>query len=94
MTTKKWQIQMPDKEKVKALETALDIPAITAKILVARGFEEPSAAQGFLNMDETVVHDPFLLHGMDVAVARIKQSIESNEKILIYADYDAGATRF
>lgn len=89
MTTKKWQIQMPDKEKVKALETALDIPAITAKILVARGFEEPSAAQEFLNMDETVVHDPFLLHGMDVAVARIKQSIESNEKILIYADYDA-----
>lgn len=85
---------MPDEEKVKALEAALDIPAITAKILVARGFDEPTTAKNFLNMDETVVHDPFLLHGMALAVERIKKSIESNEKILIYADYDAGATRF
>ena len=32
--------------------------------------------------------DPFTLHDMDKAIARIKQAIEAQEKILIYGDYD------
>lgn len=94
MTIKKWLIQSPDEEKVKELEKVLDIPSIAAKILVARGFENPAAAKQFINIDESFVHDPFLLHGMDLAVERIKKAIEANEKILVYGDYDAGATRF
>lgn len=32
--------------------------------------------------------DPFTLHDMDKAIARIKQAIEAQERILIYGDYD------
>lgn len=94
MTMKKWQIQQPDEQKVQAIESALNIPTIAAKILVARGFDEPQTAQDFLHVDESNVHDPFLMNGMKDAVDRIKQAIDAQEKILIYADYDAGATRF
>lgn len=94
MTMKKWLINSPDEQKVKELEKTLAIPTIAAKILVARGFEDAATANEFLNMDESIVHDPFLLHGMKLAVERITKAIESNEKILVYGDYDAGATCF
>lgn len=32
--------------------------------------------------------DPFTLHDMDGAIARIKQAIETQDRILIYGDYD------
>ena len=32
--------------------------------------------------------DPFTLHDMDKAIARIKQAVEAQERILIYGDYD------
>jgi single-stranded-DNA-specific exonuclease len=38
------------------------------------------------------LHDPFLMKGMDLAIARIKQAIEFNQKIVIYGDYDVDGT--
>jgi single-stranded-DNA-specific exonuclease len=34
------------------------------------------------------IANPFLLSGMERAVARILQAIKSEEKIIIFADYD------
>ncbi len=42
----------------------------------------------FLNPLYDARHDPFLLKGMDVAVARILLAIEKGEKICIWHDYD------
>lgn len=89
MTEKRWMIENPDELKVKQLMNELNINAISAKILVARGFGEVEEARAFLQVKETCVHDPFLLNGMSEAVARINNAIEQGEEILIYGDYDA-----
>lgn len=35
------------------------------------------------------ISDPFLLSGMDRAVSRILEAVENDEKVIIFADYDA-----
>lgn len=86
---KKWVIQRPNEQHVEHLQKQLKLSPIAAKILVARGCQTVEQAQKILSMDEQAIHDPFLLHNMDKAVARIEQALEAGEKILIYGDYDA-----
>ncbi|MDM5351904.1 single-stranded-DNA-specific exonuclease RecJ [Lysinibacillus sphaericus] len=89
LSKKRWQVERPDVELVKALQNDLQLSAIAAKILAARGCETTADAESLLNMTEANVHDPFLMHGMAEAVARIEQALDNGEKILVYGDYDA-----
>lgn len=91
---KRWQVERPDEQLVQQLQNDLQLSALAAKILVARGCETSAHAESLLNMTEATLHDPFLMHGMTEAVARIEQALDNGEKILVYGDYDAGATRF
>jgi len=59
-----------------------------ATILFHRGIADHSAAMHFLAGD-TVLADPFLMHGMTKAVPRIRQAIRKNEQIVVYGDFDA-----
>lgn len=86
---KKWVVQKPNEELVKQLQTELGISSIASKILISRGVERASDAHSILNMDDSNLHDPFLLQGMSDAVERINKAIENNENICIYGDYDA-----
>ncbi|MFJ8262283.1 single-stranded-DNA-specific exonuclease RecJ [Rummeliibacillus sp. NPDC094406] len=88
-TEKRWRINRPDEQLVKELQDGLKISSITAKILVARGFNTVEAARDFLTIDENAIHDPFELHGMKEAVELINKTIQDKEKILVYGDYDA-----
>jgi single-stranded-DNA-specific exonuclease len=54
-------------------------------ILKNRGISDPDR---FFSMGEESLYDPFLLSGMERAVSRVIQAIASQEKILIYGDYD------
>lgn len=65
---KRWQVERPDAQLVQALQNDLQISAIAAKILAARGCETSAAAESLLNMTEVNIHDPFLMHGMAEAV--------------------------
>ncbi len=40
-----------------------------------------------MHPDISRLHDPFALHDMDKAVARILEAIEQDQKITIYGDY-------
>ncbi|MCY9547395.1 single-stranded-DNA-specific exonuclease RecJ [Lysinibacillus xylanilyticus] len=89
LSKKRWQVERPDAKLVQTLQNDLQLSAIAAKILAARGCETTTDAESLLNMTEASIHDPFLMHGMAEAVARIEQALEKGEKILVYGDYDA-----
>jgi len=58
-------------------------------LLTKRGVETEADVAAFLHPDyELHTHSPFLLQGMDRAVARVLQAIEKNERIAVYADFD------
>ena len=89
-----WRIHTPDETAVTAVAREPGLSTLAAKILVTRGLDTPQKATEFLRVDDAVVHDPFLLHDMEGAVARIRRAIDEQQHIVVYGDYDAGATRF
>jgi single-stranded-DNA-specific exonuclease len=76
----------------EALHNSLGVPPIVARILAGRGFTSAAAARAYLEGGWGELHDPFLLSGMQAAVARIRQALASKEKILLYGDYDVDGT--
>lgn len=63
---------------------------LVQELLYFRGIENLDEAERFLNPNyETHIHDPYLLKDMDKAVERIISTIQKEEKIAIYSDYDA-----
>jgi single-stranded-DNA-specific exonuclease len=65
---------------------------VIAELLLARGVDSPEAAKHFLNPQIGHLSDPFLMRGMDLAVARIELALERGETILLYGDYDVDGT--
>ncbi|XMO88018.1 single-stranded-DNA-specific exonuclease RecJ [Algibacter sp. AS12] len=89
----RWTLKTePPKEKVEALQEALQVDAITAKLLVHRGVDNYEDAKRFFRPSLEDLHDPFLMKDMDRAVARIEKAIANKENILVYGDYDVDGT--
>jgi single-stranded-DNA-specific exonuclease len=86
----RWQLPSHPGQPIQHLAHTLNIGLPAARVLYNRGYHEPSAAQNFLA--PALLHDPFLLLGMDRAVARLVHAIEQKEPILIYGDYDVDGT--
>lgn len=76
-----------DDTRVQTLAKKLRIPALAARVLLNRGYDDAEAA-AFLQCDTSALHDPYLLPGMTKAVNRIREAIAQKEKICIYGDYD------
>jgi single-stranded-DNA-specific exonuclease len=53
------------------------------------GLRTPEAVDDYIHPRLDAFHNPWLMKDMHVAVDRIEQAIQSNEKILVYGDYDA-----
>jgi single-stranded-DNA-specific exonuclease len=63
---------------------------LLAHLLHHRGLTDSDTAQKFLTPDYIRdTHDPFLLKDAEKAATRIIQAIQNDERIAIYADYDA-----
>jgi len=61
-------------------------------ILLQRGITDFESARKFFRPSLDELHDPFLMKGMDEAVARLKRAMDAMEKSLIYGDYDVDGT--
>ncbi len=59
------------------------------QLLYNRNISSKEEAEDYLHPSyEAHLHDPFLLHDMERAVARILEAISKNQKVIIYSDYD------
>jgi single-stranded-DNA-specific exonuclease len=87
-----WTIKAPDADAVARLAGEAGCPNAIAALLVARGIVDVDAARAFFNPSLDDLHDPMLMMGMPVAVARIQQAVRAGEPILIYGDYDVDGT--
>ncbi len=61
---------------------------LIAKLLANRQITTPEAARVFFNGGKEDLPSPFLLNGMEEAVALLTESLRRQEKILVYGDYD------
>lgn len=67
----------------------MELSDLVRTLLSKRGMERETDIAAFLEPDYDLhTHDPFLLQGMDKAVARLLRAIEANERIAVYADFD------
>jgi single-stranded-DNA-specific exonuclease len=89
---KRWNILQADEKKTISLQQVLNINPVICKILIQRGIETFDEAKNFFRPALTDLHNPWLMKDMDKAVERILSAISTNEKILIFGDYDVDGT--
>ena len=89
---KRWNILPYYEEKTALLQKALGISPALCNILVQRGIENYDQSKEFFRPQLNMLHSPWLMKDMDKAVERIMTAISSNEKILVFGDYDVDGT--
>lgn len=72
----------------QSIAQSLSVTDVTAQLLINRGCGSVDEAEAFLSKSEVMLHDPFLLLGMDKAAPMILEAAQNGEKIVIYGDYD------
>jgi single-stranded-DNA-specific exonuclease len=82
----------PDEAKVRKIVEALGVPVPIAAILVNRGIDTFEEAKNYFRPSLELLHDPFLMEGMETAVSRVKDAIQKHETILVFGDYDVDGT--
>jgi single-stranded-DNA-specific exonuclease len=88
MLSKRWEIAPGHPRVEEKLAAALQIRPLAARLLVNRGITSIDAAREFLTPSLQRLHDPFLMRGMAEAVHRLTRSLQNQESIVIYGDYD------
>lgn len=86
---KKWEVCETNEEQIQKLVEEKNLSFLLSSILVNRGITTPEETELFLNPTRDNFHNPFSMPDMQKAVDRIKKAIETNEKVMIYGDYDA-----
>jgi single-stranded-DNA-specific exonuclease len=83
----RWVIA-PLRPEAEVIAAELGIPLPIARVLTNRNILSAEAAETFLNGTFADLRDPYLMKGMECAVARVEEAIRDKERILIFGDYD------
>lgn len=92
MTQKRWTIKSEDAAAAAELRQTLNIHPVLCRILSQRGIRNFDEARDFFRPQLDQLHDPWLMKDMDKAVERITHAITTEEKILVFGDYDVDGT--
>ncbi len=93
MTNKIWiQLFNLEHPKVVGLAKELSIHPALAQLLVNRNINSFEEAKAFFRPEIEKLHYPFLMKDMDKAVQRLEKAVLTNEKILVFGDYDVDGT--
>src|SRR5579864_2562480 len=85
---RRWLFREADPDAVRALAQEADVSPALAALLCARDVK-PNEVADYLNPTlRRLLPEPFLLSGMEKAVARAVQAIEAGERIAVFGDYD------
>lgn len=82
---------LPSTEKVQgapALQDALGLHPIVARVLAHRGLATPEQAKAFLDDRLEALPDPWLLKGLEPAVDRLCKAVLEKHTVALYGDYD------
>ncbi len=85
---KVWKTAECDESQVQQLAGELTLHPAVARSLIVRGHRDAKSIDLFLHPRLSELSDPFLLPGMEAAVARVWRAIDAREKILVFGDYD------
>lgn len=90
---KRWLVKTPsDSTVVEELGSKLKVDDIIATLLVQRGIRSYEDAERFFRPKLIELHDPFLMKDMSEAVERVEEAIESEERVMLFGDYDVDGT--
>jgi single-stranded-DNA-specific exonuclease len=90
---KRWIYKaLPSPDSIRKLSGEINVNGYLSTVLLQRGFDTFALAKDFFRPSLEQLHDPFLMKDMRKAVDRLKHAIDSNEKILVYGDYDVDGT--
>ena len=81
-----------DNDFVNKLSNELNISPILSSMLVKRDIKTFDQAKTFFRPNYEMLHDPFLMKDMSIAVERIQKALKEKESIMIFGDYDVDGT--
>lgn len=85
-------VDQPEQDRVGRLSREINVPEPIARILVLRGIDDYEKAKAYFRPGLELLHDPFLLDGMEKATARVIEALQRGEQILVFGDYDVDGT--
>ena len=91
----KWKYEPLTQEQgdvAARLSAELELSPVLCSLLVKRGITSVAEARNFFRPKLNLLHNPFLMNDMDVAVARLNKALGKKERILVYGDYDVDGT--
>ena len=90
---KKWHVKtLKDTTIVDAFRSKLKVDSIVAELLLQRGIDSFDMAQDFFRPKLDQLHDPFLMKDLEVAVDRLQEAIDDDQKVMLFGDYDVDGT--
>ena len=86
-------VQRTEHVSADAIEAQTGLSAVAAQCLARRIEQLEQATPMWLNGSLDALHDPYLMHNMDVAIERLRTAIADLQHVRIITDYDVdGAT--